>query len=117
MSIDNLASVEKMVDEAKKIQNKMTNLQEELGQLQIIGSAGAGAVKVKINGGYEALEMYIADNLMSGKKEMIEQLSVAAFNDAVQKLGRVSKDKIAQLTSSIKLPNELMEAMGGEGKA
>lgn len=103
------ADFQKMMAEAQKMQQKMQDVQKELAQLQIIGSAGAGAVKVKINGRYEVLSINIVDSLMHEGKEMIEQLVAAAFNDAVQKLERVSKEKITQLTSSIQLP----EGMGG----
>lgn len=108
------ADFQKMMAEAQKMQQKMQDVQKELAQLQIIGSAGAGAVKVKINGRYEVLSINIVESLMHEGKEMIEQLVAAAFNDAVQKLERVSKDKIVQLTSSIKLPEELIQQDGGE---
>ncbi len=98
---------QKMMAEAQKMQQKMQDVQQKLAQLQIIGSAGAGAVKVKINGRYEVLEVTIVDSLMHEGKEMIQDLVAAAFNDAVQKLERVSKDEISKLTSSIQLPQGL----------
>lgn len=98
---------QKMMAEAQKMQQKMQDVQKELSQLEILGSAGAGAVKIRINGRYEALKVTIVDSLMHEGKEMIEQLTAAAINDAVQKLERVSKEKIAQLTSSIKLPDDI----------
>jgi DNA-binding YbaB/EbfC family protein len=106
---------QKMMAEAQKMQQKMQDVQKELGDLTIIGSAGAGAVKVKINGRYEVLNVTIVDSLMHEGKEMLEQLTAAAFNDAVQKLERVSKDKIVQLTSNIQLPEDLLNQAGGEG--
>jgi DNA-binding YbaB/EbfC family protein len=109
------ADFQKMMAEAQKMQQKMQDVQKELAQLQIIGSAGAGAVKIKINGRYEVLNVTIVDSLMSEGKEMIEQLTAAAFNDAVQKLERVSKDKIVQLTSSIQLPEEMLNQTGEGG--
>lgn len=100
------AEFQKMMAEAQKMQQKMQDVQQKLAQLQILGSAGAGAVKVKINGRYEVLSVTIIESLISEGKEMIEQLVAAAFNDAVQKLERVSKDEIAKLTSSIQLPED-----------
>lgn len=100
------ADFQKMMAEAQKMQQKMQDVQKRLAQLQIIGSAGAGAVKVKINGRYEVLEVTIVDSLMHEGKEMIEQLVAAAFNDAVQKLERVSKEEITKLTSEIQIPTD-----------
>lgn len=95
---------QKMLQQAKDIQEKMQDVQKKLGQLVIIGSAGAGAVKIKINGRYEVLEVLIVDSVLHEEKTMLQELIAAAFNDAVQKLERVSKDEIGKLTSSIQMP-------------
>lgn len=99
-----MADFQKIIEEAQKMQQKMLDTQQELAKLHILGSAGAGSVKIKINGRYEVLSVTIVPTLMSEPKEMIEQLVAAAFNDAVQKLERVSKEKITKLTSEIQIP-------------
>lgn len=101
------AEFQKMMAEAQKMQQKMQDVQQKLAKLQIIGSAGAGAVKVKINGRYEVLEVIIVESVMQEGKEMLQELIAAAFNDAVQKLERVSKEEIGKLTASIQLPEDI----------
>lgn len=111
-----MADFQKMMAQAQQVQQEMQKAQQEIAQLKIVGSAGAGAVKVTINGQYAALAVNILDSLMHEPKDMIEQLVAAAFNDAVQKLERVSKERLTKLTSSINLEDIMKANEGGDAQ-
>jgi DNA-binding YbaB/EbfC family protein len=107
--------INNLMKEAQKMQEKMKAAQEDLLRLEVVGEAGAGLVKITMNGRHEVKQggVFINPNLMDEDKEMIEDLVAAAINDAVRKIEKVSKDKIAELTAG--LPRELQERTGSGG--
>lgn len=105
--MDMKANLSNIVKEAQKMQERMQKAQEELIQMTVTGEAGAGLVKINMNGRYDVKSVFINQNLMDEDKEMIEDLVAAAVNDAVRKVEKASKDKITDLTSDLKLPTDL----------
>lgn len=93
-----------LMQQAQKMQADMQKAQEELMQTEIQGQAGGGMVKVTINGKHEVRRVEINDALMDDDKEMLEDLTAAAMNDAVHKLEDFSKEKLSSLTAGINLP-------------
>jgi DNA-binding YbaB/EbfC family protein len=72
---------------ARKIQEQMGEFQEKLGRLKVTGSSGGGMVEVEINGRMEVQELRIAPEVMEGgDREMLQDLVVAAFNSALEKI-------------------------------
>ena len=72
---------------AKQIQEQMGVFQEKLGKVQAIGSSGGGMVDVEMNGRMEVQEIRISPELMlEGDREMLQDLLVAAFNNALEKI-------------------------------
>lgn len=102
----NLANLMK---EAQKMQERMQKAQQELLDLSVLGESGAGMVKIKMNGRHDALEVSINPSL-ADDMEMLQDLVVAAINDAVRKIEKASKDKISQLTAGLNLPTDFMKA-------
>lgn len=105
--MDLKANLGDIMKEAQKMQEKMQKAQEELANMTVTGEAGAGLVKIEMNGRHDVKSVNINQNLMEEDKEMIEDLVAAAINDAVRKVEKASKDKIADLTSGMQLPQDL----------
>jgi DNA-binding YbaB/EbfC family protein len=79
---------------AKKIQELMEQTQEDLAKIEIIGEAGAGAVKVMMNARHYTQKVTIDDTLMQESKEILEDLIAAAINNATQKIESITKSKM-----------------------
>ncbi|MFB9884833.1 YbaB/EbfC family nucleoid-associated protein [Balneatrix alpica] len=93
-----------LLKQAQKMQEQMQKAQEELANAETTGEAGAGLVKVVMNGRHDVKRVSIDDSLMSEDKEMLEDLLAAAVNDAVRKIEAISKDRMSGLTSGMGLP-------------
>jgi len=104
--MDNLNNLMK---EAQKMQKRMQEAQESLTQLEVTGEAGGGMVKITLNGRHNALRAEIKDSLMDEDVEMLEDLVVAAINDAVRRIEGESQKKIKELTSGLNIPTDLMD--------
>lgn len=93
-----------LMRQAQAAQEAMKKLQAELAQTEITGEAGAGLVKVTLNGKHEARRVEIAPDALAEGKEFLEDLIAAAINDAAQKLERNTADKMAKATGGLNLP-------------
>jgi len=96
-----------MMRKAQEMQAQMQKQQEEMKLLEITGEAGAGMVKVTLNGSHEAKKVQIDPAVMSGDaddREMLEDLVAAAINDATHKLAQEMQGKMADITSGMQLP-------------
>jgi len=100
-------NLDKLMQQAQKMQEQMQAAQEELTSLNVTGEAGAGMVKVTMNGRHDVSKVNISPNLMDEDVEMIEDLVAAAVNDAVRKIEKESRQKITELTAGIKMPTDL----------
>ena len=94
-----------MMKQAQDMQNKMTEMQDKLSDLKITGSAGAGMVEYTLNGKNEALSIKIDPSLLSLEhNEMLEDLIIAAINDARSKVEIKVQEKMSELTGGLQLP-------------
>jgi DNA-binding YbaB/EbfC family protein len=93
-----------LMRQAQQMQENMQKAQAELADVQVTGEAGAGMVKVVLNGRHEARSVHIEPKLLGEDKEMLEDLVAAAVNDAVHKLAALTRDKYAGLMSGMNLP-------------
>ncbi len=93
-----------LMRQAQQMQETMKKAQAELATLQVTGEAGGGMVKIVLNGQHEAQRVTIDPRLMTGDKDMLEDLLVAACNDAVRKLAATTKEKYSGLMSGLDLP-------------
>src|SRR5215468_8139036 len=85
----------KMMKQAQEIQGRMQQLQQDLASLEVEGQSGAGLVKVKINGKFEARGIKIDPSLMKPEEaEMLEDLILAAFQDAKTKAEAAVQEKM-----------------------
>jgi len=93
-----------MMKQAQKMQEDMQKAQQEIANMEVEGEAGAGMVKVIMNGRHELRRVSIDDSLMQDDKEMIEDLFAAAVNDAVRKIEKESSSRMSGLTDGLNLP-------------
>lgn len=94
-----------LMKQAEKMQEEMQKLQKELANMEVVGEAGAGLVKVIMTGRHDVRKVEIDPSLFEEDKEMLEDLLAAAVNDAVRKVEESNKDKMGELTSGIGLPD------------
>lgn len=102
-------NLNRLLDEAQKMQDRMKKAQEELIQLTVEGKSGGGMVKVRMNGRHDVTKVTIARSLLNEEVEMLEDLVAAAVNDAVRQVEKVSKEKINQLTAGLNIPADFMK--------
>ena len=93
-----------LMQQAQKMQENLKRAQEELAQLEVTGQAGAGMVKVTLNGKMAVRRVQIDKAAVGDDVEMLEDLIAAAFNDAVNKIDAESKSKLGAATAGMQLP-------------
>ena len=95
----------KLMKQAGEIQGRMQKLQEELAALEVEGQSGGGLVKVKLNGKMEARGIEIDPSLIKpDEAEMLEDLILAAFQDAKGKVETAVQAKMQEVTGGLPLP-------------
>ena len=95
----------KMMKQAQEIQGRMQKMQEDLVNLEVEGQSGAGLVKVKLNGKLDARSLKIDPSLIKPEDaEMLEDLIVAAFQDAKRKAEAAAQAKMQEVTGGLNLP-------------
>ena len=93
-----------LISQAKKMQEKMKETQENLKKIEVEGVSGGDTVKVVLNGDYELKNIKIEESILREKKEILEDLIIAAHNDAKQKLKVKTSEEITKITGGIGLP-------------
>jgi DNA-binding YbaB/EbfC family protein len=95
----------KMMKQAQEIQGRMQQMQEDLASLQVEGQSGGGLVKVTLNGKMEARAVKIDPGLLKPEDaEMVEDLILAAFQDAKGKAELALQEKMREVTGGLPLP-------------
>ena len=90
--------------QAQQAQEAMKRVQDEIARAEITGEAGAGMVKITLNGKHEAKKVEIAQDALQESKDFLEDLIAAAINDASQKLERNASEKMAKVAGGLNLP-------------
>lgn len=93
-----------IMQQAQKMQEDIQKAQDELAAMQVQGESGGGLVTVLMTGKREVRKVSIDDSLVEDEKDMLEDLVAAAINDAVHKVAKMKKEKMADLTAGIPLP-------------
>ncbi len=94
-----------LVKQAQMMQKKMAKMQEELNAREVEASAGGGMVTVKVNGGQEVLEVRIEKDVVDSEDvEMLQDLILAATNDALKRARDMVQGEMSQLTGGMKIP-------------
>ncbi|MDO5687322.1 MAG: YbaB/EbfC family nucleoid-associated protein [Neisseria sp.] len=98
------AGLGNLMKQAQQMQDRMKKAQEELGDVEVTGEAGAGLVKINMSCHHVVKRVEIDDSLLSDDKEMLEDLIAAALNDAVRKVETTTQERMGQFTQGLNLP-------------
>ena len=93
-----------LISQAKKMQEKMKETQEALKKIEVEGVSGGNAVKIIMNGDGELKKVTFSEASQKESKEILEDLIVAAHNDAKSKLKKKTTEEISKVTGGIGLP-------------
>lgn len=94
-----------MMKKAKEVQEKMQNIQEEMANLQMIGTAGGGLVNITLNGKNTIIAIEIDPSLLNPEEaEILEDLIIAAYNEARAKIEMAMEERTKSLTAGLPFP-------------
>lgn len=93
-----------LMRQAKQVKDKMEQAKQELAATVVVGQSGAGAVKVRMNGSFDAVGVEIDEALQNEDKEILEDLICAAINDAVRKIEQESRQAMRGMAGIAGLP-------------
>ena len=96
-------NIGQMMKQAQMMQENMRRMQEQLGTIEVEGQSGSGMVKVAMTCKHEIRRVSIDPSLMTDR-EMLEDLLVAAFNDAAHRVESTVAEKMGALTAGMGLP-------------
>jgi len=104
-----LAQNMKMLRQLQEMQQKMARIQAELGAKEVEGTAGGGVVKVRANGHQQLVAIEIApDAVDPSDVGMLQDLVLAAVNDALERSRQLAAGELGQLTAGLGLPPGLV---------
>ncbi|MCE4052159.1 MULTISPECIES: YbaB/EbfC family nucleoid-associated protein [Bacillaceae] len=100
-----MGNMQNMMKQMQKMQKKMAEAQEELGEKRIEGSAGGGMVTVIVTGHKEIVDVVIKEEVVDPEDvEMLQDLVLAATNDALKKADELTNSTMGQFTKGLNLP-------------
>ena len=94
----------KILDKAKELESKMKESQEKIKNIKVEGVSGSNSVRVMLNGENEILQLNLSDEVMKEDKIVIEDLIIAAYNNAKSKLKSKTSEEISKSTSGFGIP-------------
>lgn len=104
-----------LMKQAQQLQGRMKEMQEGLRRLKVEGSAGGGMVSIEVNGQQQVLSCRIDKSLFdTHDREMLEDLVVAAVNQALERVKQATADEMAKLTGGMDMPglNDALADLG-----
>ncbi|SDP97111.1 hypothetical protein SAMN05216565_12516 [Litchfieldia salsa] len=100
-----MGNMQKMMKQMQKMQKDMAKAQEELSDKTVEGTAGGGMVTVIVNGQKEIIDVKIKEDVVDPEDiEMLQDLVLAATNDALKKMEDLTNDTMGQFTKGMNLP-------------
>lgn len=98
-------NIKELMQQAQGMQERMAAMQEELAHKSVTGSAGGDMVRVEVNGAQEVLSIKIEESVLaSGDRELVEDLVMAAVNDALNKSRELMTQEMTKLTGGLRIP-------------
>lgn len=97
-------NIGQLMKQAQMMQENMRRMQEQLATLEVEGQSGAGMVKVQMTCKHEVKRVSIDPSLLGDDREMLEDLLVAAFNDAARRVESTIAEKMSGMTAGMGLP-------------
>ena len=96
-----LPNMNKMLKQAKEMQDKMAKIKEELNAMEIEGQSGGGMITAIVNGNKDMVSIKIEEEVLKEEKELIEDLIVSAINQAFQNASEESEKKMSSVTGGL----------------
>lgn len=93
-----------LLKQAQQMQRELDRVRKELGLKQVEGSAGGGAVRVRVDGNGQVTELQIEDALVSGDRGLLRDTILAAVRDGIQKANALRETEMSKVTSGLNLP-------------
>ena len=94
----------KILDKAKALEAQMKESQEKIKKITVEGVSGVNSVKVTLNGDGEMIKLEISPDIINEDKSIIEDLIVAAHNNAKSKLKSKTSEEISKATGNFNIP-------------
>ena len=94
----------KILDKAKELELKMKESQEKINKIEVVGVSGGEAVKVTLNGSGEMVKLNLSDEILKEDKGIIEDLILAAHNNAKSHLKTKTSEEISKATGGFGIP-------------
>ena len=95
-----------MLSKAKAMQDKMQEVQKKIKEIEVEGVSGGDLVKVILSGDNEIKSIIISENAKKESREIINDLIIAAFNNAKENLKKRSADELSKVTGGLNLPTD-----------
>jgi len=100
-----MSNLVQMLKQAQQMQARMTEMQAKLAEIEVTGIAGGGMVQVTLNGKGEVKKLKLDKSAVDpNETEVLEDLILAAFNDAKARADRLAAEEMEKLTGGLKLP-------------
>ena len=96
-----------MLQKAKQMQEKMKKAQDDIKNIQVEGGSGGNLVKVTLSGDYEIKSISISEAAKKESQEIINDLIIAAYNNAKENLKKKSSEELSKITGGINLPFDI----------
>ena len=93
-----------MLSKAKAMQEKMKEVQDQIKKIEVEGEAGGNLVKVILSVDYELKSITISDQAKKESQEIINDLIIAAYNNAKENLKKKSTEELSKVTGGLNLP-------------
>ena len=93
-----------MLSKAKDMQKKMKEAQDQIKKIEVEGVSGGNLVRVVLSGDYELKSIEISDAAKKETQEIINDLIIAAFNNAKENLKKKSAEELSKITGGLNLP-------------
>ncbi len=94
----------KILDKAKELEAKMKESQEKIKNIKVVGISGSNSVKVFLDGEGEMQKIEISDRVLNEEKSILEDLIVAAHNNAKEQLKSKTSEELSKATGGFGIP-------------
>ena len=99
-----MTDFKKILDKAKELESKMKESQEKIKNIQAEGVSGSNSVKITLNGNNEMININLSDEVIKEDKVILEDLIIAAFNNAKSELKTKTSEELSKSTSGLGIP-------------
>ena len=99
-----MTDFKKILDKAKELEEQMKESQEKIKNIKVEGISGANSVKVTLNGDGEMIQIEISPETMKEEKSILEDLIIAAHNNAKTELKTKTSEEISKTTDGLGIP-------------